>query len=256
MTHVLHAAQDVFQQVFGTKTALADDFTIYLCLDEKSKAAFIANCPGLSDAQRTFYAQVDGTGLTGSDSGAWWAPKADGRLDGAVRHVYGTLMLREFNISIDVAWAWESIGLYLTRELIGTRLTWYITPVDPAQTGASKKGSIDWTKKLLAPGTNWMNEGYRLLRAGDTYTLGAALTRPMNKMSPQDLFLSYVVGAYLLESQAERLPQLLRKLGEPGARVAAGTPQAWSSVLAMDFNSFHARLVRWLGERRGACAIC
>jgi hypothetical protein len=64
------------------------------------------------------------------------------------------------------------------------------------------------------------------------------------------LFLSYVVGAYLLESQAERLPQLLRKLGEPGARVAAGTPQAWSSVLAMDFNSFHARLVRWLGERR------
>jgi len=250
IAQVLHAAQDVFQDVLATQTVLPEGFTIYLLCDPASKASFIANMPDTTEAQRSFYAQVDGTGCRGLSCGAWWAAKPESRLDGVVRHALGTMLQTEFTLTTDIAWAWESLGLYLTRELVGTRLTWYIVLVEENRSVAGKKGSVDWTKKLLTPGTNWMNEGYRLLRAGEARDLGATLTRPLNKMTPQDLFVSYAVGAYLLESQTEGLPRLLRALGAPGARTAARTPQAWSSTLAMDFDSFHGRLVRWLGERR------
>ena len=250
IAQVLHASQDVFQDVFMTQTVLPEGFTIYLLLDPQSKATFIANIPDATEAQRSFYAQVDGSGFNALTSAAWWSPTADRRLDGVTRHAIGTLLQTEFQISVDIAWAWESLGLYLGREMVGTRLTWYIVPVDEARSVAGKKGSVDWTKKLLTPGTNWMNEGYRLVREGDARNLGATLTRPLNKMTPKDLFVSYAVGAYLLEGQAERLPQLLRTLGAPGERTAARTPQALSSALAMDIDTFHGRLVRWLGERR------
>jgi hypothetical protein len=246
---VLHASRDVFQAVFATVTDLGGDFTLYLLCDAASKKTFLANFPGLSAAQRSFYEQVEGTGLQGSNSGAWWAPSAERRLDGVTRHALGAMFQAEFGLTVECAWAWEGLGIYLTREMIGSRLTWYIVPVPDNQSSSVKRVGPDWMKKLLTPGTNWMNEGYRLLRAGQAPTLIATLNRPLNKMTPQDLFLSYVTAGYLLEGQAALLPGMLRALGgkgKPGQKPA----QVWPSALSMDLAVFAPRLERWLGERR------
>lgn len=246
---VLHASRDVFQNVFGTTTDLGGSFTIFLLSDPESKKTFVENIPGVSAAQRSFYEHVDGSGLQNSNSGAWWSPSVERRLDGVTRHSFGAMFQAEFGLSVDIAWAWEGLGLYLTREMIGSRFTWYIVPVPDNQSSSVKRVGQDWMKKLLTPGTNWMNEGYQLLRAGQAPTLIATLNRPLNKMTPQDLFLSYVVGAYLLEAQSPRLSGMLRLLGgknKPGQKPA----QVWLFSLSMDLGVFAQRLERWLGERR------
>ncbi len=248
--HVLHATREVFNKVFGTAADLHGRFTVYLVCDPASKATFIENIAGLTPAQRVFYGQVQGTGLTGSNSAAWWAEEPVRRLDGITRHTFGARLISEFNISTDVAWAWEGLGLYLTREMIGTRMTWYITPARESETVATKKTGTDWMKKLLTPGTNWMNEGYRLVRASDAAGLAGTLMRPLNRMTPQDLFVSYVVAAYLLETEAARLPGLLRALAGSKGRPAQSLPPAWQSVFSTEFGSLAPRLERWLGERR------
>jgi hypothetical protein len=246
----LHAVQDVFGGVFGTRTLLDPGFTIYLLCDEASKSAFVAHLAGGNEAKRSFMAQVEGTGVPGAGNGAWWSKDEARRLDGITRHTFGTLFQREFKLSVDAAWAWEGFGLYLTREMIGTRLTWYIVPIEDGQSGTKKAKGPDWMKKLLTPGTNWMNEGYRLVRDGDVASMAATLGRPLNRMTPQDLFQSYVVAAYLLEGQHERLPKLLRALGGEKSVMAQKAPQALGTALSMDLAEFHARVERWLGERR------
>ncbi|MEO6708348.1 MAG: hypothetical protein ABI054_09675, partial [Planctomycetota bacterium] len=128
--------------------------------------------------------------------------------------------------------------------------TWYIVPAQENQSVAAKRVGPDWMKKLLTPGTNWMNEGWRLLRAGGTTELTATLNRPLNKMTPQDLFLAYVVSAYLLETQPAQLPGMLRGLagGKTGGPQKAG--KVFPATMAMDLDQFATRLERWLGERR------
>jgi hypothetical protein len=246
---VLHAAQDVFNGVFATSASLGPEFTIYLLCDPAAKKTFIENLPGASAAQRSSYALTDGSGLQGSNNGAWWSALPERRLDGVTRHCLGAMFQAEFGLTINVSWAWEGLGLYLTREMIGTRYSLYITVPPSAPAGAAGRAGPDWTKKLLTPGTNWMNEGYRLLRAGDATNLTGTLDRPMNKMTPQDLFVAYVVCAYLLEAQPQRLPDVLRLVGNKG-KTGQKAATAWTNALKMDMDVFYTRLDRWLGERK------
>ena len=85
---------------------------------------------------------------------------------------------------------------------------------------------------------------------GNQAGLGGILMRPLNRMTPQDLFVSYVVAAYLLETESVRLPGLLRALAGSKSRPAQSLPQAWQSVFSTEFGSLAPRLERWLGERR------
>jgi hypothetical protein len=197
---VLHASRDVFDGLLGVHVDLGEVLRVYLLCDPASKAAFLEHIPDLSAERRAFYAQLEGTGI-GPANAAWWAPSPERRLDGIVRHVLGASLTAEFGLTVDTAWAWEGLGLYLTRELVGTRLTWYVRQTETGGTVAARGVQVDWTKKLQTPGTNWMNEGYRLLRARETLGLGAVLTRPLNKLTPEDLFVAYVVGAYLIEAR-------------------------------------------------------
>jgi hypothetical protein len=249
VAQVLHATLEVFQSVLGTTTDLGREFTFYLVTNEEAKKAFLDNIPLASAAQRLLFDQLEGTGLKDSSSGASWAPSPERRLDGAVRHTLGAMLQVEFGLTPDSAWAWEGLGLYLTRELIGTRYTWYVNPASKDQPADTTRGSGEFLKKLLTPGTNWMNEGYHLLRESDAQSLATTLERPLNKLVPQDVFLSYVVSAYLLESQAQKLPDILRMLG---SRTAPGqkASKVWPAVLGMDMEIFFPRLIRWLGERR------
>lgn len=245
---VLHASRDVFDGLLGVHVDLGEVLRVYLLCDPASKAAFLEHIPDLSAERRAFYAQLEGTGI-GPANAAWWAPSPERRLDGIVRHVLGASLTAEFGLTVDTAWAWEGLGLYLTRELVGTRLTWYVRQTETGGTVAARGVQVDWTKKLQTPGTNWMNEGYRLLRARETLGLGAVLTRPLNKLTPEDLFVAYVVGAYLIEAEAAELPNLLRTLGGKHRPAQAG-PAAIQGALGLGLEAFHGRLTRWLKERR------
>lgn len=245
----VEVARTLFREVFGVATELPTGFTVHLLCDDASKTAFVQKLAGQDSSRAAFLAKLDGTGLEGSNSAAWWSPSADRRLDGVVRHVIGAMFQLEFGVSVATPWAWEGFGLYLAREVIGTRLTWYIEPVDSNASAAAAKPALDWSKKLLTPGTNWMNEGYRLLRGSDVGGLAATLSRALNKMTPQDLFMSYTLAAYWLEAQADKTPELLRAIGSktrPGKAAVA----AFEATLDARLEETRARILRWLGERR------
>lgn len=249
MASAVEVARTLFREVFGVSTELPTGFTVHLLCNDASKAAFLQKLAGQDSARASFLAKLEGTGLEGSNSAAWWSPTAERRLDGVVRHVIGAMFQLEFGVSVATPWAWEGFGLYLAREVIGTRLTWYIEPPENNASAAAAKPALDWSKKLLTPGTNWMNEGYRLLHSGDVGGLAATLSRALNKMTPQDLFVSYTLAAYWLEGQAEKTPELLRTIGSknrPGKAAVA----AFEATLAAPLDEFRARMLRWLGERR------
>jgi hypothetical protein len=236
-----HAAIDVFHDVTGAPAELLSGYTIYLLVDARSKEAFFAKWPGWTDVERKALSGFAGSGLPREIHVARWDADAPRRLDGAVRHTLGLATKLHFQFDHrDAAWAWEGIGLYLTRELVGTRFTWYGTAAD--QTDPQAKELLG---KLMMADVNWMNEAYQLAKRGRAPALARLLERPIDKMGVPEVLTSYAFAAYLLEGRAQDVGPLLAAIGrrEPSA-------DAVSAALGIDLERLDARLVRWLGERR------
>lgn len=135
------AAADVFKQISGASQDLPKDFTVYLMTTPVARDSFIGGWPGWSAEERTRLKTWAGSGVPGDVHIARWDADEPRRLDGAVRHVLGLLTLLNFGYDHQkCAWAWEGVGLYLTRELVGTRYTWYST--GPSYIGDSESKEL------------------------------------------------------------------------------------------------------------------
>src|SRR6185295_17641971 len=100
-----------------------------------------------------------------------WDPDPKIRLDNAVRHTLNHLMHDAFNATPKQGWIWEGLGLYLTRELISTRLTWFMTkPASDDATDVALRGV------LATSDTNWMSEALKLLDGEKPPKLTTVLT--------------------------------------------------------------------------------
>ena len=226
----------LFRAILGGETLLAPGTTIYLIASAADRDRFIAGYPGLSDEDRAFFATISGSGLPPAHYADWDEQEAR-RLDGAVRHALGALLQSRYGLFIDTGWAWEGLGLYLTRQLTGTRLTWYVDTSDPeAQELRSKLGYAD---------VNWMNEALQLLLAKQAAPFAEILARSVDEMEVSDVLVAYAFSAYLLEGWPEHADRVLQGIG-----AGRPAPEVFGDVLGLDLASLEARFVRWLGERR------
>jgi hypothetical protein len=234
------AARRLFGAAFGISAALPEDYTLYLLVHEKEELAFLSAHPAVDEEGKAFFLGLEGSGLPGLADGVNWSADAAARLDGTTRHTVSYLLGACFGLTTEDGWAYEGLGLYLTREIVGTRLTWYVQPgSDPSDYQKNLRA------KLLTSETNWMNEAFEILGSERRPDLGSVLTSNLNEMRVEDLLFSYVFAAYLIEGRPEQVTPFLERVGS-----GVAPEVAIRQLLGLELDQLTDRVQRWLGERR------
>lgn len=243
----MHAAKAYFNTVLVKEGAedgganYPESMTVFTLTRASDKLAFLMGHPAIEGAYRKFLMDLDGSGIRDTGDFAHWAPDEARRIDGLVRQGIAWLLADEYGIGLKQGWLFEGFGLYMTRQLLGTRLTWFVREskyLTPKEDQALKA-------RLMDSRTNWMNEAQELFTKGKPTNLNFLLGKNVNQLTTEDMLYSYVLAAYLLEAEQQKLPELLGKIG-------AGTTSqvAFEEVLHLDTKRLDLRVQRWLTERR------
>jgi hypothetical protein len=235
------ALERLLQLVFASKYGLPDDCTVFLLSDPAHRDPFLAGHPGVTAESRAYYARLESGGIAGTNDFAAWTGDTQRRIDAIVRLALGFWLSGAFEIDVSHGWAYEGFGLFLTRSLVRTRMTWLAQPsavLDPAQDLALRQ-------KLLEPEANWMDEAHRLLLEGRHPSLGELVKKGASELTTEDVLAAYTLATYLLEVRPEAVAPLLGRLGRGTARL-----QTLQEALGRDEESFERHLTRWLAERK------
>lgn len=230
----------VFQAVLGVEPRWAEDFGIFLVTGAGEKDAFVAGLPNLQDAQKDSLKRTIGGGIPGSWKIALFETDEVKRRDCGVRHSLAHLLKQGFEVETGHAWIFEGLGLYLTREICGTRLTWFCTG-----TGVTNQAKNSPRGKLITGDVNWMNEAYTVMTREKPVELGTVIGRDLATMTIDDVLVSYALSAFLVEGRSDAIPALLKAVGEDVAPA-----DAIRTALGMSVPELQERLVRWLSERK------
>ena len=183
----------------------------------------------------------DGTGFPDAGGIGHWGSSRIKRIDGIVRIALGYLFAKELGIGTNHAWAYEGFGLYMTYEIVRTRLNWYTVPTEgvPEEEGQAVRA------RLVHPESSWMQEADRVLRSDRRPALRTVLGKGANAFTTEELLLAYVVAAFLIETRPEETPAILRKIGG-----GMGSGAVLAKTLGMGLDDVEVRILRWLSERR------
>ena len=239
----LSAARHYFDHVFGGTAGKPHKMTAYLIADEAAdKETFLAGHPLVVEEDIPQLREFDGTGFKASTDFVQWGELPEWRIDSTVRFALACLLLREFRIEMHHGWAFEGLGLYMTRELIGTRYSWFVQPSKLLD----QPVDASLRQKLLDENTNWMNTTYELLQDDKRPKLVDVCAKNVNQLTTEDLLMSYVTAAYLVEAQpAETSAAFFRAIGKN--RKAEDVSR---ELLGMNLEELADRVFQWLGERR------
>jgi hypothetical protein len=229
-----------YESVFGMPPSYSPGFTIYVVAKPGEKEAFIGKVPGLDDAQRAVLKRTIGGGIPGTWKIAVFEPEPSRMLDCSVRHALAHLLYRGFKIGTSHAWVFEGFGLYLTREICGTRLTWFASGK-----GVAGEGKNSPRGKLMVATSNWMNEALQTLSRDPAPDLAKVLEVDLPNMSVDDMLVSYALAAYLVEGRPQETPAVFKAVGE-GSKSA----EALHTALGLTVPELQQRLTQWLKERK------
>ena len=241
LLHALHATESLFRELFPKRRGLPMGLTVYLMETETQKALFLENHPRVTDKNRDYLAQLGGSGIQGSNDFAFWSGDEQRRADGIVRIALGWMFIGGFGFSVETGWAYEGLGLYLTRALVRTRLNW-TAQADPSVTPTE---DFKLRTRLLLAETNWMEEARLMWTAGRAPDLEELLRKNVNELSTEDILASYVLAAYLLEGQPEKADHFLRLSG-----TKMPIKEQIERAFGWDPETLCERAGRWLSERR------
>ncbi|MBL8859793.1 MAG: hypothetical protein JNL28_14900 [Planctomycetes bacterium] len=237
------AAGDLVRFAFGLQTEHLPDYTVYLLANGGEKDAVLSGLPGIEPSFREFLKNVVGAKIPQQPYVVYWDRLAPKRIDGSVRQTLSDFFDRGLGLGMESGWAYEGLGLYLTRELVGTRLTWFIQP-----DGASKPDPL--RSRLAKPDTNWINEAFVLLSSPNHQSFAATLERDVNGMNVTDVMYAYALAAYFIEGRPTEGAEILQRIGHGVGGTRQTTAEAVKAVLKLDLRALEKRLVRWLSERR------
>jgi len=237
----MQALERFAQGVFGSRYALPEGLTAFLFDDPQQKTLFIERHPAIAPEARAFYQALEGCGVQGSADFAFWTGDAQRRIDGIVRLLLGYWLSGAFELRAEHGWLYEGFGLFLTRSLVRSRLTW----LAQASTTLPSAEDMALRQKLLEPDSNWLDEARKVLQAGRALPLAELSRKGASELTTEDVLFSYALTSYLLEARPELVAPLCTRVG----RGVAPT-QALAEALALEPAAVPARLLRWLEERQ------
>lgn len=234
------ALEKLLQDVFASKYALPEDTTLFLLSDPLHKAAFVEHHPAIAPDQRAYFDKLECGGVQGTSDFAAWTGDTQRRIDAVVRLSMAYWLAGAFQVQVDHGWIFEGLGLYLTRSLVRTRLTWLAQP----SAVLAPEQDLALRQRLMDPETNWMDEALRLFVDGRVPKLTELVTKSASQLTTEDVLYAYALTTYLLEARAEAVGTMLRRLGTGYARA-----QGFQEAVGMDAASFERHMERWLRER-------
>jgi hypothetical protein len=237
----VHGMQRLLQLVFDTNQPLPRGARVFLLADPEQKKALLEHHPAIPASQLPLYEPLEGAGIQGTADFAFWTGDPQRRIDGIVRLVLGYQMSGLFRVTTRQGWAYEGFGLYMTRALVRSRLTWLAQP----SAVLDAKSDYALRQKLIDPETNWMEETFLLFQDGKAPKLVDVLKKSANELTTEDVLVSYSLATYLLEVHPGEVGPLLKKLGTGYSSLGA-----FGEALGMTLGAFGPHLQRWLSERR------
>jgi hypothetical protein len=229
-----------FEAALGTTPSWADGFGLYVATGTGEKDALVAHVQGLDDTERGTLKRTIGGGIPRTWKIVLFEPDPKRLLDCGVRHALAHLLFRSFKLTTGNAWVFEGFGLYLTREICGTRLTWFCSGK-----GVTTEGKNSPRGKLMVSTSNWMNEALQILSKEPAPDISKVFEHDLATIGVDDLLISYAIAAYLIEGRPEAAPVVLKSIGDGTA-----SAEALHAALGMSMPELQVRLVQWLKERK------
>ena len=239
IAHVCAAERALLDGLLGCTSAYPENYTLYVFGSPQEKNALIEKLPNLKPDVRAYMASITSVGLVSTDNVLVGDTDPAKRLDGAVRHTLIHLLRNAYGIDDRHGWVWEGLGIYLTRELVGTRYTWFVSVLPDPNQDAQRVG-------LLMPASNWMNEALKLLDGPKPPSLAFVGGRALSEMHVEDMLCAYALAAYFVEGRPQEFPELLHQIGSGDATTA----EAVHDLLKLSMDDLQMRVTRWLKERR------
>jgi hypothetical protein len=98
--------------------------------------------------------------------------------------------------------------------------------------------------RLLDTRTNWMNEANLVLQKPQRPELAFLVGKDVNQLTTEGLLYAYVLAAYLIEAESDRIPAIFTRIGKGEASVAV-----LESEFGLTLEQLGLRVRRWLAER-------
>lgn len=238
-TDNLRVAQKLLREYVGRRCAYSDEFTYFLLKNSGEQATFLANHPNVEDADRAFYQSLESATLKGARDFGSWSDVDARRLDSACRQGISNMMYHGHEITAEQGWAFEGVGLYFTHVVVGTHLTWFVSP----SRYMSAKDDALYRSKLSRNDINWLNETLILMEEDRLPKFHSVVGRHVNRLSTEDLLVCNAAIAFLVEGRPGVLPKILGHLGK-----GRSAHEAFLAELGLDLNQFDKRLRKWLVE--------
>jgi hypothetical protein len=237
---IMHRAPDFLSGAFGLPDPWRDaQWRVYDMADPGLRSQFYGAHPEVN-GDRAQLAEAGGVGFGNNCMGVAAEVPAT-RFDAVATQRVGAYLGNVFGADLDKGWVRAGLGLYLSYQLCGTRLSLWIQRDEYGQGEGPKLG-----ERLQDPTVDWLDEARVLLRRRENaVNLVAVLGKPAKQLTAEDLLTSYAVSAYLYEGRRRDLIQILQRIGKGETPIVV-----FESQLEMPIDAFRERLIDWLGEMR------
>ena len=227
-------------RLVGEKPELKTEWTIYLLDRQEDTNRFIDSYPGLEADKRARARLLGSMWMPGKTRCGVWGVDPEERADMVCKQVAVRFLDARFGIKTKRGWLVESLGLYINRLVVGTRLSRHV-----AITDYTKPGEVPRSLGLEDPSADWLAIAARTLADMDTRDFARALGRNTSEMTSEDVVVTYGLVAFLCErADSLALKSILEQVGSDSAS-SVGAIEAYFSLPLFEVQ---LQLQVWLEE--------
>jgi hypothetical protein len=231
-----HIMWDFMDEMTGS--SLEHEYTIYVVSSDSDWSKMVSNWPD-SNRDREFMMKLGGMWM-GSQASLRRSTNAAVRIDSSLRGGAGMHLGMVYGISSDVAWLNEGFGLYQTKFLLGTRLTFSVKPSEYID-----REGPNFSSRLSGSGANWLKMCRKLFERKTPPKIPFTLGRNVNQITADDILIGYALTAFLLEGcEKDTFSTVANKIGQE----EMSSVDALESTLGYDIQTLTRKLQEWLIE--------
>lgn len=232
-----HAGSALAESLCGKPMPPTKGFTAYVLVDPAERDKLLAAIPGASDPEKKLWKTTAGFGLPHTASIVLWDKDSKRRIDCFARHLAASQLYANAHVDSKLGWLFEGYGLYVAHELVGSRMTWFVSP-QPGENSALRT-------RLSSAKTDWSAEAAGVLKGANAPKLAEILEKDLSVLKLEDMLVAHAFVAYLAEGLPRQFPVILQRVGAGESSV-----KVIEELTGHPLAETQKRLERWLSERK------